>query len=155
MRHRFTIFGFLMLAFCLCGAAYYAIAADLKPARDIFIGAAIPAELIRVIDGDTVEVRAHIWLGQSVVTRVRLQGVDAPELKARCDDELHKAEAARDVLRQFIIKNKFYLTGIKQDKYGGRVVANIVNEKGEDAGQYLLEKNLVRSYDGGRRQGWC
>jgi hypothetical protein len=40
----------------------------------------IPAELVRVIDGDTIEVRARIWLDLDLTTRVRLAGIDAPEL---------------------------------------------------------------------------
>mgnify|MGYP001996263084 CR=1 FL=1 len=38
----------------------------------------IQAEVIRVIDGDTIEVRAEIWLGQYIETNVRLAGMDAP-----------------------------------------------------------------------------
>jgi endonuclease YncB( thermonuclease family) len=42
-----------------------------------------PAEVVRVIDGDTFEARVRIWPGMDVTTRVRLRGIDAPELHAR------------------------------------------------------------------------
>ena len=57
-----------------------------------------PAEVIRVLDGDTFEARVRIWPGMDITTRVRLRGIDAPEMHARCDDERVKAIAARDAL---------------------------------------------------------
>src|SRR4051812_18043178 len=61
-----------------------------------------PAEVLRVLDGDTFEARVHLWPGLDVTTRVRLRGIDAPEMKARCGDERAKAEAARDALRAIL-----------------------------------------------------
>ncbi len=58
----------------------------------------LPAEVISVIDGDTLEVRVHIWLGQDISTRVRLAGIDAPELKGKCDREKDLARRARAYL---------------------------------------------------------
>ena len=40
----------------------------------------VSAVVERVVDGDTLDVRADIWLGQSLNVRVRIAGVDAPEL---------------------------------------------------------------------------
>lgn len=56
-----------------------------------------PADVLRVIDGDTFEARVRVWPGLDVDTKVRLRGVDAPELHARCADEYVKAQAARVV----------------------------------------------------------
>ena len=41
----------------------------------------VPARVVRVIDGDTVEVLARPWPGQTIQAIVRLAGVDAPELR--------------------------------------------------------------------------
>ena len=54
----------------------------------------LPARVVSVIDGDTLEVRVHIWLGQNLDTRVRLAGIDAPELKGKCDREKDLARRA-------------------------------------------------------------
>ena len=51
----------------------------------------VKATVERVIDGDTIEVRAFIWLGQSLLIRVRIDGVDAPELEARCSQERERS----------------------------------------------------------------
>jgi endonuclease YncB( thermonuclease family) len=45
------------------------------------------AEVVHVIDGDTFEARVAVWPGIEIKTRVRLRGIDAPKLHARCDHE--------------------------------------------------------------------
>jgi micrococcal nuclease len=60
------------------------------------------AEVLRVIDGDTFEARVRVWPGMDITTRVRLRGIDAPELHARCADERAKALAARDALTRIL-----------------------------------------------------
>src|SRR2546423_372402 len=57
-----------------------------------------PAQVLRVLDGDTFEARVSVWPGLDITTKVRLRGIDAPELRARCADELAQAQAARDAL---------------------------------------------------------
>src|SRR5215207_3936330 len=66
------------------------------------IKGAYAGDLLRVIDGDTFEARVHLWPGLDVTTRVRLRGIDAPEMKARCVEERNKAEAARDALASIL-----------------------------------------------------
>jgi endonuclease YncB( thermonuclease family) len=58
--------------------------------------------VIRIIDGDTFEARVRVWPGLNVDTKVRLRNVDAPELHARCADELAKAQAARAALETML-----------------------------------------------------
>ena len=38
----------------------------------------VPAFVERVVDGDTLVVRARIWLGQELRIMVRVAGIDAP-----------------------------------------------------------------------------
>jgi len=57
-----------------------------------------PAEVLRVIDGDTFEARVRIWHGMDVTTRGRLRGIEAPELHARCAEERGRAVAERKAL---------------------------------------------------------
>src|SRR6476661_2255576 len=80
-----------------------------------------PAEVLRVIDGDTFEARVHLWPGLDITTRVRLRGVDAPGLRALCGEERTKAEAARDALRQILEQGEVGVSRVTLDKYAGRV----------------------------------
>ena len=84
-----------------------------------------PAQVLRVIDGDTFEARVRIWPGMDVTTRVRLRGIDAPELHARCEGERAQALAARDALKRILAQGEVGVTQVGQDKYGGRVDASV------------------------------
>ncbi len=117
--------------------------------------AVIPVEVVRVIDGDTVEVKAHVWLDQMIVTRVRLRSIDAPEMRANCPEEARKAEASRDALVALLKGGRAYLTALGRDKYGGRVLGDLVTGDGRVVSQSLLATGHARAYAGGRRQGWC
>lgn len=113
----------------------------------------IPADVVRVIDGDTVKVRAHIWVNQSVEVSVRLAGVDTPEIgRPACRAERIKADAARDAVAA-LVGDELFLTNVKLGKYAGRVVANIGTIDGTDLGEYLLATGqAVRD---GERDPWC
>ncbi len=117
--------------------------------------ALIPVDIIRVIDGDTVEVRAHVWLDQMIVTRVRLRSIDAPELRAGCPEEARKAAAARDALVTLLDSGRIYLTGLGRDKYGGRVLGDLLTAEGQSISSRMLTTGHARPYAGGKRQGWC
>ena len=115
----------------------------------------MPADVVSVIDGDTLDVRAHVWLGQTVAIRVRLDGIDTPELRGRCAAERTAAEAARELVRARIGADPVRLMEVRYGKYAGRVLARIVLEDGEDLGAILLAAGLGRPYDGGARAPWC
>ncbi len=148
----------------LLGLAALAAASNVDPHSDLAppgmrLAAAsfdgpVRADVTHVVDGDTFEARAAIWLGQSIDVRVRIEGVDAPELHARCDDELTRAQAARDWLARRIGGGEVRLSSVHFDKYGGRVDA-IVQDSGGDVGAALIAAGLARPYHGGHRGGWC
>lgn len=124
-------------------------------ARADIVRAAHPAEVLRVIDGDTFEARVNLWPGLDVTTRVRLRGIDAPELKARCGEERVKAEAALDALRALLDEGEVNISHVTLDKYGGRVVASASTQMTPDVSAALLNAGHARRYGGGHRDGWC
>ncbi|MEQ9519259.1 MAG: nuclease [Parvibaculum sp.] len=140
-------FGFLGLAALFGAVAPSAIAGDV-------IAGPVSAAVVRVVDGDTIEVRARIWIGQDVRVLVRLDGIDTPELRGKCDEEKVRARAARDHLAP-ITGGEVALTGIYEGKFAGRVVANVTHEAMGDLSLSLLEANLARPYSGGKRLPWC
>ena len=79
----------------------------------------------RVIDGDTLVVRARIWLGQEVETAVRLDGIDTPELKSPCAAERELADRARDTITGVADGRRVVLRDVRYGKFAGRVLARI------------------------------
>jgi len=114
-----------------------------------------PAEVLRVIDGDTFEARVHVWPGLDVNTKIRLRNIDAPELHARCADEAARAQAARTALETMLAAGPVTVSRIGIDKYGGRVDALAATRDTPDISTALLNGGFARSYDGGRRGSWC
>jgi len=138
------------------------------PAAGAALGAAdrlpgpLPAQVVSVLDGDTLEVRVHIWLGQDLSTRVRLAGIDAPELEGKCDRERDLARRARAYLLARLDPvdagagaAMVRLREVRYGKFAGRVLARVETWDGTDLGQGLLAAGLARPYDGRRRASWC
>ena len=118
--------------------------------RHASIPGPVEAELISVIDGDTLLVEARPWPQHSVTVLVRLRGIDAPELRAKCQTARQAAIRARTALAA-LVEGGVRLTNIAGDKYFGRVVADVSGPDDANYAGQLLALGLVRPYDGGRR----
>ena len=115
----------------------------------------VAAEIVAVIDGDTIAVRARVWLGQDVEIRVRLAGIDAPEIRGRCARERLLAGRARDFVAARTAGGRVTLSDIQYGKYAGRIVARVTTAGGQDLARALLRAGLARTYGGGGRLSWC
>ena len=116
----------------------------------------IPARVIRVVDGDTLDVHVRAWIDTEVTTLVRILGVDTPELSGKCASEIEKARKATDYVRGLApVGSMVYLQKIKPDKYAGRVDATVINAHGIDLATMLITEGHARPYTGGKRPGWC
>ena len=138
----------------LVGGAVFPAAAEER------LAGPVPASVIEVVDGDTLSVRAHIWLGQEVRTRVRLVGIDAPEIAGACPRERRLARQAQRFLVGFLLPvdgrpAEVRLRDVRYGKYARRVLARVETVAGQDLGQALLAAELARPYDGGQRASWC
>ncbi len=115
----------------------------------------VTAEVVTVVDGDTLDVLARVWLGQTVHIRVRLDGVDTPELRGRCAGERAQAQEARSWLERRLAGRSIALRQVRLGKYAGRVVARVELDDGQDLSDLLLRSGLARPYDGRKRADWC
>jgi endonuclease YncB( thermonuclease family) len=114
----------------------------------------VPAETVRVVDGDTVAVRAHIWPGHYVETRVRLAGVDTPEARGPdCEAERALAAHASQFTRDWLEGASISLEEIDLGSFAGRVVARIRRADGADLSEDLLRAGLATPY--GDPAPWC
>src|SRR5258707_7328354 len=124
----------------------------MRPAAANALPGTYAVEVLRVLDGDTFEARVRAWPGIDITTKVRLRGIDAPEMRARCPEERTKAEAARDALVVLLAQGDVTIARVGLDKYGGRGDANAATRLTPDISAAMLAKGLARAYDGGRRE---
>ncbi|WP_180897796.1 thermonuclease family protein [Martelella soudanensis] len=120
-------------------------------AVEIFAGP-VRAEVVRVVDGDTIAVEARPWPGQIVETLVRVRGVDTPELRSSCGAEKEAANIAKAYVISLLREGETVeLREIAGDKYFGRVVANVGLPDHRDLSTLLLTGGYAVPYDGGRK----
>ena len=111
------------------------------------------AEITDVYDGDTVtaniDLGFHTWRHGE---KLRLYGIDTPELAARAghplaDGEKERAIKARDALRSLILHKEVVLCTIK-DKQGkfGRYLVKITTMDGLDVNEWLVSKGYAKPY---------
>ena len=133
-----------------CTVSAYAPGACAKD----FLAGPVEARVLSVLDGDTFRAEAHVWPGHYVKVNVRIRGIDAPEMKARCASERVAALSARDAL-QGMLGNTVAIANISGAKYYGRVLADVTTADGLVVADRMLGLALARPYGGGRRDKWC
>jgi len=118
-------------------------------------GTAIVSKVISVYDGDTFRVDIDSLppiVGKNI--RIRLNGVDTPEIQGKCQYEKDLALEARDFVRNKLFNAaEIKLTKLQRGKYF-RVVADVMVD-GVSLEQELLENKLAYKYTGGKKSSWC
>lgn len=114
--------------------------------------------IIRVVDGDTVEVTAKwlpIELGKTV--KIRLDGVDSPESggNAKCTTEAELAKQAKEFVQKTVSNSRKHSVIIRTwDKYGGRILGDVILD-GKSLKDQLVTEGLAKPYNGGKKSSWC
>jgi len=96
------------------------------------VGKTFDATVVRIADGDSVEI---LRTGDRQPLRVRLEGVDAPELGESFSRE------AQLFLRQLMLDKRVNVSGRDVDRYGRLVARLLVG--GQDASHALLAAGLA------------
>ena len=120
------------------------------------------AQILRVTDGDTVVIAAPFLPAPfKPELAIRVFGVDTPEkgFRAQCPSEAQRGEAASAFTKNAIATaakqgGKFQVTMYSWDKFGGRVLGDIlINGQSLRAG--LIANGFAREYYGEAKQSWC
>ena len=107
-------------------------------------------KVIKVYDGDTITIAAKPYHNYPVYRfSVRLNGIDAPELKTKNENEKKHAIISRDALKEKILGRIVNLVNIQHDKYG-RILADVFLGN-ENICKWMLCENYVVEYDGGTK----
>lgn len=105
-----------------------------------------------IVDGDTFRLGAR---------RIRIIGIDTPEMDGECPAERVAAEAAAARLQQLLNERPFELVGRIDDpvdRYDRelKTVRRLLPDGGyESIGAILRQEGHARRYLGGFRPGWC
>ncbi len=112
------------------------------------------AEVIRVVDGDTIDAKISLGFDVYVKKRIRFQGFNAPESRTRDLEEKKRGLAAKDRVIEILKENgnNFLLKSHGVGKYGRCLGEIFVETLGDDS----LQKTLINEghgveYNGGKR----
>jgi micrococcal nuclease len=111
------------------------------------------AEIVRVVDGDTLEMDIDLWPSPRARSLVRLKGIDTPELRGPTSCERALAQRAKDYLATLAIGTA-QVDLVEPDKFGRRMGGR-VTARGVDLVSAMLAAGHGRSYEGDRRKPWC
>lgn len=109
------------------------------------------AELLKVIDGDTIEVDFDlgfgVWLRNQ---RIRLSGIDTPESRTSNKEEKIRGDLSKAKLKEILTVGKRIVitTSIDPNEKYGRILGTITNEQGVNVNKWLIENNYAVVYTG-------
>ena len=107
------------------------------------------ANVVRVLDGDTIEIDIDLGFSLTARQRVRLFGINAPEIhssnQAEKDAGMKSVAFLRSLLPVGIVVDA--KTVKDEDKFG-RFLASILLPDGRDVATVMLSVGLVKPWDG-------
>ena len=113
------------------------------------------SKVISIYDGDTLRVNIDSFpdiVGKNI--RIRIKGIDTPEIKGKCQKEIDLAIMARDYLRNAINQSsQIELRNIERGKYF-RIVGELYID-GENISNNLIKRKLAYYYNGRKKRSWC
>jgi endonuclease YncB( thermonuclease family) len=116
----------------------------------------VKVELVSVYDGDTFKVNIKNYpkiIGEKI--NIRINGIDTPELRAKCEREKFYAVLAKNYTKKILLNaENIELKNIKRGKYF-RIVGDVFVD-GVLLSDMLLEKGYAVVYDGKKKyNSWC
>ena len=105
------------------------------------------AQVIKVIDGDTLDLFIDLGFKVGFNTRIRMIGIDTPE-------KWHPyGKVVKAYLQQILEGQTIYLDVTKKDKYGRYLGVVYLNESDEvSVNQMLINENMAKAYHGASRE---
>ena len=116
------------------------------------------AKVIKVIDGDTVDVDIDLGFGISLNNeRVRIMGIDTPESRTRDKEEKKFGLAAKARLKELlgptpILKTQIGRGGEDMKGKFGRILGDFLTEDGKKCGVQLIKEGHAVKYMGGAKE---
>ena len=107
-------------------------------------------------DGDTCYAILENVPEKLKFVRIRVRGIDTPEIKGKCANEKALAIEAKNFINKLISEShSIKLRNLEWGKYGGRIVADLYIDN-TDYLVYLKGKPFYTLYSGGKKtKNWC
>jgi|TARA_R100000084_G_scaffold103271_1_gene59240 micrococcal nuclease len=108
------------------------------------------ADVLRVVDGDTVDVRVDLGFNVHFKVRVRLHGLNAPESRTRNKEEKIRGLAAKERLEELCKDGRIVVKSHGVGKFG-RCLGELKTLSGRNINKTLISEGHAVEYHGGKR----
>jgi micrococcal nuclease len=108
------------------------------------------ADVLRIIDGDTMEVFLDVGFKMRKKAMIRLEGVDTAETYgvSHDSDEYRAGKEQEKFVREWVENSSQISVRTKEKGKYGRWVATVTNESGESLNHMLIQKfDVGKSYE--------
>ena len=110
-------------------------------------------KVLKVVDGDTIDVEIDLGFDLTKKERVRLGGIDTPESRTRDLEEKKMGLEAKERLKMLLkVSDKLTVTTSKDGKFGRMIGTLYMNPSaGMSINQMLIDDGYAWAYDGGTK----
>ena len=109
-------------------------------------------EIVKIIDGDTVDIVIDLGFDLSKKERVRLAGIDTPESRTRDSEEKVFGLEAKAYLTERLKGAENLVVRTEKDGKYGRMLGWFYSHRSEDSiNNEMIEKGYAWEYDGDKK----
>jgi micrococcal nuclease len=110
--------------------------------------------VLKVVDGDTVDVEIDLGFDLTKKERVRLGGIDTPESRTRDLEEKKLGLQAKDYLKSLIMNADKLIVRTEKDGKFGRMIGYLYMNPDATVSlnQMLIDEGFAWMYDGGTKK---
>ena len=101
-----------------------------------------------VVDGDTIDVRIDLGFRMTTEQRLRLYGINTPELDSKEPEERERAQQAKQFTTDMVLGKEVIVETYKSDSFGRYLACVFIPSPDGDISlnNMLLEKGLAVKY---------
>lgn len=103
------------------------------------------ANVVRVVDGDTLDVEIDMGFHIGCRQRLRLMGVDTPEISTP------EGKGIKAILQELLEGKTYKIYTIKPDKYGRYLFDLLISSELGWLSDYMISHKYAVKYDGGQK----
>ena len=110
-------------------------------------------KVLRVVDGDTIDVNIDLGFNIWHRGRVRMAGIDTPESRTRNLEETKLGLASKARLKELLKCQKVSIQCTKEKGKFGRILADVMVGD-TNINKQLIDEGHAREYQGGKKIPW-
>jgi|TARA_R110000803_G_scaffold19672_1_gene51332 micrococcal nuclease len=108
-------------------------------------------KIVKIVDGDTIDIEIDLGFSLTKKERVRLAGIDTPESRTRDLDEKAEGLLAKSFLEKQLDEAVDLRVKTEKDGKYGRMLGWL-HDGNKNINKYMVLKGYAWEYDGGKKE---